>query len=70
MSDDGFETHFELDPELKDALKALEKAENDIFLVEEFLSKHKNCLKKSKKQKCLRLHISVSFKKQRKKLRK
>ena len=31
MSDDDFEIHFEPDPELKDALKTLEKAENDIF---------------------------------------
>lgn len=44
MNDDGFEIHFEPDPELKDALKALEKAENDIFLVREHLIKAQKLL--------------------------
>tara|TARA_R100000654_G_scaffold34877_2_gene60319 strand:- start:230 stop:451 length:222 start_codon:yes stop_codon:yes gene_type:complete len=44
MSDDDFEIHFEPDPELKDALKTLEKAENDIFLVREHLIKAKKLL--------------------------
>ena len=44
MSDDDFEIHFEPDPELKDALKTLEKAENDIFLVREHLIKAQKLL--------------------------
>ena len=50
MSDDDFEIHFEPDPELKNMLKALEKAENDIFLVREHLTKAQKLLEEEQRE--------------------